>query len=77
LVVGAGEIVGGVLSPTISGFIADQTSLAAHMVVMMVCALCGGVLSLFLRETAPGKAPLIDIDASSSLRSSLIQSSQP
>jgi len=45
-----------VLSPTISGWIADQTSLAAHMVVMMVCALCGGLLSLFLRETAPGKA---------------------
>jgi len=56
LVVGAGEIVGGVLSPTISGWIADHTSLVAHMVVMMVCALCGGVLSLFLRETAPGKA---------------------
>ena len=55
LVVGAGEIVGGVLSPTISGWIADQTSLVAHMVVMMVCALCGGTLSLFLRETAPGK----------------------
>jgi MFS family permease len=55
LVVGAGEIVGGVLSPTISGWIADQTSLVAHMEVMMVCALCGGVLSLFLRETAPGK----------------------
>ena len=56
LVVGAGEIVGGVLSPTISGWIADQTSLAAHMVVMMVCALCGGLLSLFLRETAPARA---------------------
>jgi MFS family permease len=56
LVVGAGEIVGGVLSPTISGWIADQTSLVAHMVVMMVCALGGGLLSLFLRETAPGKA---------------------
>jgi MFS family permease len=56
LVVGAGEIVGGVLSPTISGWIADRTSLAAHMVVMMVCALCGGLLSLFLRETAPGRA---------------------
>ena len=55
LVVGAGEIVGGVLSPTISGWIADHTSLVAHMVVMMVCALCGGLLSLFLRETAPGK----------------------
>lgn len=56
LVVGAGEIVGGVLSPTISGWIADQTSLAAHMGVMMVCALCGGILSLFLRETAPARA---------------------
>jgi MFS family permease len=55
LVVGAGEIVGGVLSPTISGWIADQTSLAAHMVVMIVCALCGGLLSLLLRETAPGR----------------------
>jgi predicted MFS family arabinose efflux permease len=55
LVVGAGEIVGGVLSPTISGWIADRTSLVAHMEVMMVCALLGGVLSLFLRETAPGK----------------------
>jgi MFS family permease len=56
LVVGAGEIVGGVLSPTISGWIADQTSLAAHMLVMIVCAFCGGTLSLFLRETAPGRA---------------------
>jgi len=56
LVVGAGEIVGGVLSPTISGWIADQTSLVAHMVVMIVCALCGGLLSLFLRETAPARA---------------------
>jgi MFS family permease len=55
LVVGAGEIVGGVLSPTISGWIADQTSLIAHMMVMMVCAFIGGILSLFLTETAPGK----------------------
>jgi predicted MFS family arabinose efflux permease len=55
LVVGAGEIVGGVLSPTISGWIADQTSLVAHMVVMMVCAVGGGLLSLLLRETAPSK----------------------
>jgi len=56
LVVGAGEIVGGVLSPAISGWFAGRTSLAAHMEVMMVCALFGGLLSLFLRETAPGKA---------------------
>jgi hypothetical protein len=44
-----------VLSPTISGWIADQTSLSAHMMVMIVCALCGGLLALFLRETAPAR----------------------
>jgi MFS family permease len=55
LVVGAGEIVGGVLSPTISGALADAHGLIAHMVVMMVCALIGGILSLFLKETAPNK----------------------
>ncbi len=55
LVVGAGEIVGGVLAPTISGWFADHTSLIAHMIVMMVCAFIGGMLSLFLTETAPGK----------------------
>jgi MFS family permease len=55
LVVGVGEVVGGVVTPTISGSIADHTSLAAHMVVMIVCALGGGLLSLFLRETAPAK----------------------
>jgi hypothetical protein len=27
---------------------------------MMVCALLGGVLSLFLRETAPGKVQTAD-----------------
>jgi MFS family permease len=55
LVVAAGEVVGGVLSPTISGWFADRTSVVAHMEVMMVCAMGGGVLSLFLRETAPSK----------------------
>ena len=55
LVVGVGELFGGVASPTVAGAIADSTSLAAPMVVMMVCALIAGVLSLFLIETAPGK----------------------
>jgi MFS family permease len=55
LVVGAGEIVGGVLAPTISGALADQHGLIAHMLVMMVCAFIGGMLSLFLKETAPNK----------------------
>lgn len=55
LVVGVGELFGGVVSPTLAGSIADQTSLAAPMVLMIVFALIGGVLSLFLKETAPGK----------------------
>jgi MFS family permease len=53
LVVGAGELFGGVASPTIAGAIADSTSLIAPMVVMMVCAFIAGILSLFLTETAP------------------------
>ncbi len=55
LVVAVGEIFGGVLAPPLSGWFADQSSLVAHMVMMMVCATCGGICSLFLKETAPGK----------------------
>ena len=55
LVVGVGELFGGVVSPTLAGAIADRTSLVAPMVVMMVCATIAGVLSLFLVETAPRK----------------------
>lgn len=55
LVVGVGELFGGVAAPTVAGAIADSTSLAAPMVVMIVCAAIAGVLSLFLVETAPRK----------------------
>ena len=57
LVVGVGELFGGVAAPTIAGAIADSTSLAAPMYVMIVCAATAGVLSLFLVETAPRKEP--------------------
>jgi ACS family hexuronate transporter-like MFS transporter len=55
LVVAAGEIFGGVVAPTLSGYIADHSSLISHMTVMMVCATMGGILSFFLKETAPAK----------------------
>jgi MFS family permease len=55
LVVGIGEIVGGVAAPPVAGWIADQTSLAAPMIVVGVCAFCAGVAALFLKETAPRK----------------------
>jgi ACS family hexuronate transporter-like MFS transporter len=59
LVVGAGELFGGVAAPTVAGAIADQMSLIAPMVVMMVCAVVAGILSLFLKETAPGRTQAV------------------
>ncbi|HEX7082467.1 MAG TPA: MFS transporter [Gammaproteobacteria bacterium] len=55
LVVCVGELVGGVSMPTVAGWIADQTSLAAPIIVAAACALCAGVAALFLEETAPRK----------------------
>jgi sugar phosphate permease len=67
LVVAAGEVVGGVLAPLTSGWIADRTSLVAHMEVMMVCAVGGGVLSFFLRETAPAKVKTVSAEPAEGL----------
>jgi len=55
LVVCIGELVGGVSMPTIAGRIADETSLAAPIIVAAACAFFAGVTALFLRETAPRK----------------------
>jgi predicted MFS family arabinose efflux permease len=55
LVVGIGEIAGGFGLPTLAGRIADQTSLAAPLLIQIGCALVAGVLSIFLIETAPAK----------------------
>lgn len=56
LVVCIGELIGGVSMPTIAGRVADATSLAAPVIVIAVCAFCGGVAALFIRETVPGRA---------------------
>ena len=65
LVVCVGELIGGVLVPPLSGWISDNTGLglAAPIMVLGVCAFCGGVAALFLKETAPSKvgAPAVDI----------------
>ena len=55
LVVCIGELIGGAAVPPMAGWIADQTSLAAPVIVVGVCAFCGGVAALFLKETAPSK----------------------
>jgi MFS family permease len=53
MVVGLGEILGGVGAPAIAGRAADRFGLQAPLMIMAVCALVGTVLALFLRETAP------------------------
>jgi MFS family permease len=53
MVVGLGEILGGVSAPAIAGRAADHYGLQAPIVIMAGCAIVGTVLALFLRETAP------------------------
>jgi len=50
---GTGEIIGGVLSPSIAGFAADLAGLQAPLWIMLSLAVAGGLLALGLRETAP------------------------
>ncbi len=57
IVVGVGEILGGVAGPFIAGQLMDSTSLKlqAPMFLMAGCALIAGCIALFLKETAPAK----------------------
>jgi len=52
---GLGEAVGGFLAPWGAGKASDLYGLPAAMWIMAACALVGGLLSLFLKETAPAK----------------------
>jgi MFS transporter, ACS family, hexuronate transporter len=53
LVMGTGEILGGVIGPLAAGKIADLTNLNAPMWIMLGLAIVAGLLALGLRETAP------------------------
>jgi len=55
LVVCFGELTGGALAPVLTGWTADQTSLAAPALIAAACALTAGILSVFLIETAPSR----------------------
>jgi cyanate permease len=55
LIVGVGEIVGGFGGSTLAGWVADQTSRAAPILMQAGCAVVGGILSFFLVESAPAK----------------------
>ena len=53
LIMGVGEGVGGVLSPTLAGYAADLYGLQAPLWIMIVLPLVAAVLALGLHETAP------------------------
>lgn len=50
---GVGEIVGGVLSPSLAGYLADLVGLQAPLWMMFGLALVAGAVALGIRETAP------------------------
>lgn len=55
MVVGLGEVLGGVSGPALAGWAADIYGLSAPLVIQGACAIIGMVLALFLTETAPVK----------------------
>jgi fucose permease len=50
---GTGEILGGVLSPSLAGVLSDQVGRQAPLWLMLTVALLGAALAFGLRETAP------------------------
>jgi len=53
LIMGLGEVLGGVIAPATSGWAADRYGLSAPMWIMVGCAASAATLALFLKETAP------------------------
>jgi ACS family hexuronate transporter-like MFS transporter len=55
LVMGTGEVLGGVLSPALAGWAADVAGLSAPLWIMMGLSFTAGLLALGLHETAPSR----------------------
>jgi MFS family permease len=55
LVMGSGEVLGGVFSPTLAGWAADVAGQAAPLWIMMGLCVTAGLLALGLHETAPAR----------------------
>ncbi len=55
LIMGAGEVVGGVLAPWLAGLAADAAGLAAAIWILMGLCIVAGILGLGLQETAPAR----------------------
>jgi cyanate permease len=55
LAMGVGELIGGVGSPALAGWIADRSDLSAPLWILLVICILAGLLGLGLRETAPAR----------------------
>jgi MFS family permease len=55
MVMGLGEVLGGVGSPAIAGWAADHYGLRVPLLMQAACALIAAALALFLAETAPAR----------------------
>lgn len=53
LVMGVGEIIGGVAAPSLAGALSDAYGLQAMLWLLVALAVIGGTAALFLNETAP------------------------
>ena len=53
LTMGSSEILGGAFGPKIAGMLADTHGLDAALWLMFGLTLAGGVVAMFLQETAP------------------------
>jgi MFS family permease len=58
LIMGIGELTGGVLSPVVAGWAADRLGLDAVMWGMVICAVVSGIFALWIVETAPARRRL-------------------
>lgn len=55
LIMGVGEIFGGVIAPIVAGYMADTIHISAPLFICVFSALAATFFSLFIRETAPNK----------------------
>ncbi|MFL6603648.1 MAG: MFS transporter [Steroidobacteraceae bacterium] len=55
VVMGTGELFGGVLAPSVAGWGADRYGLRAPLLAELLCTLIAGALAMFLTETAPAR----------------------
>jgi sugar phosphate permease len=56
LVMGIGELVGGVVMPILAGHLADTVSPDAPFIMCSIVAVIGAVVAFALKETAPAKS---------------------